>query len=167
MTPLIPAPNIEPNLDTTRDGHSRMQSFPPAPPMPIEILPKHCRSRLGQKRDPSVDLDAINLDLVVAPTAINEFTPPLIPRPLQQREIGAATSTVGVEIHHERAAPARGPALGGPVVVVRVVAVCHVALRAQTFDGGVGRPALEREGAGFEALDGGVAGHEGFFGAAN
>jgi len=47
---------------------------------------------------------------------------------------------------------------------VRVVARDVIALRPEALDGSLGWPALEGEGAGFEALDDGIAGEEGFFG---
>ena len=158
MSRLIPTPNIQPHLRPPRHRHPRMDRLPIPPPLGVEILPKHRRPL------PRLERHTFN-----TPLTLNKLTPPPIPRRRYPRKIRPATLTVRLrgKIHHERARAPAGLGRRGPVVVVRVVARRVVALGPEAFDESFLRPALETEGAGFDALDCGVAVYEGFFGFAD
>lgn len=155
MPLLVPTPNIQPNLDPLRNRHTSMQPLLPAPPIRIKILPEHRRTRLRQERNPLHPLPQI-------PT-LDKVTPPLIRRPLQQREIRPSPLAIRREVNHEGTHSPRNCRRARIVVVVRVMARAVVALRPETLDESVAGPALEGQRSLLDALDRVVAGDAGFF----
>ena len=156
---LEPTPNIQPNLDATRDRQTGMPTLSIPGPIAAHVLPEHSVAHNGLENDAvsELRLAATRSRLLAASQrilgrAVDKVTPLGPPRALQTREMRAAARAVSVEVDHEAADAAGGARRGAPVVVVRVVAADAVALGPQLLDEDVGPPALEAACALFNAL---------------
>lgn len=89
MTGLIPTPNIQTNLLTFENRHSRMNRFFVTSSLLVEIHPKYRTSFSRFERDSTIFLLTFSLILMMMMIIIiitfNKFTPPLSTIPLSTR----------------------------------------------------------------------------------
>ena len=159
-SPLPPTPNIQTDLNTSRNRQTSMNSLPHSPPLLIKIQPKDSSALPRPKRNP------LPLSIFIT---LNKRTP-LPALPLQHRKLRPtplAPLRLTSQVNHKtRSAPTISPRRT-PIVVLSIVPGDVVALGPQALDVSVGRPALEGQGAGFDALHERRAREEGFVGFAH
>lgn len=163
---LIPAPYIQSNLGPRPHRQRCMPRLPIPRAIRLEILPKY-RIPFNRPKRNSLRLIILIIIIIIIIT-LNKPTPFGRSRPPQPREICSPALALRINVDHKRAHSVPVCVRGTcPVVMVPVEARSIVSLSPHRFNGQVWSPALERAGAGFEALhDTVIGGQEGAVGEA-